>query len=896
MKHTPSRARFSKPPPKKNTNGGGRGGSGGDGRGGDGARGSDDGRGGDGARGGRGGRGSGGRSQTKAAASVVRKITQRVQEQGTGSSSSSSGPAAGNKDPLKGIDTSRLDELTLSEASVNLITQLLTDLMVIHDAVPASAGTGTTTPNTVSTEKDDYADYQQDGPDEQDDDYAGGSDDDDVDQGGGWYEDGQETTWEGSDKNNNDNSNTGGIELLVDDAMQRDPVFCHLTVQLSFSQQNAARAVHQGQSMLLPAAQAPMTTDPTTSNNKNAGTRVKLTNALDWLCLHLSEKDLEAGFKRNKDSMDGKMTMSADSRLRSSSKNGTILVGTGATRAIPHPSITVAKKLTDDMEWRKLTRLEERAVGFLRLGFHSAEAMQACDDTDDPNLTTGSKIEAIQDSDTLVLMLSALEKETRGEAAQSGTLVDNTAAAEEREMEREALTAIYEDQFEILYSGHGLGRWKAKINPVEESGKPVSAQHCELHIFIRPGYPGAQVPLFLLTNPSLPPPLLRQINAAIVHEAHSIAGAPVIFDIISFVESNLSSMKSGFLKEQRAKEFEAGQLRLRKAAGHDVDEELDESSDKKVGRRQKARIKGAEKAYDNNDKVQREEQQKRQQKRIENVKSQDKTIRQSMAELAIERRDKERMNEEMEKVTRAAMNNAFNRGESADGARAAAQLAKQEFLLEHGIAEAAGVEHKAAPVKNEQVSSVDEDSGDVEDVSDEVENSDASTKLPVATPTTMAFMDRLRGMYDVAAQGKTAGAYPLAKPNKPAGNEANDKDIVGPESVPCPVAVPVGDLAKVMEEVIAIQTEQPWLVSEEARAPGAVSDRDGLTSDQLRRREDLSNSLRKALEQKRGSSKGPYQKMLAQRQRLPAYKMGEDIVSTIARNQITVIAGDTGCG
>ena len=36
--------------------------------------------------------------------------------------------------------------------------------------------------------------------------------------------------------------------------------------------------------------------------------------------------------------------------------------------------------------------------------------------------------------------------------------------------------------------------------------------------------------------------------------------------------------------------------------------------------------------------------------------------------------------------------------------------------------------------------------------------------------------------------------------------------------------------------------------------------------------------------------------MMAQRTRLPAYKMCDEIVNTIANNQITVISGDTGCG
>jgi hypothetical protein len=723
-KHTPSRARFSKPPPKKNSKGrgsggrggGGRGGSEGRGRGGDGRGGSDGGRGG-------GGGGRGGRGTTKATASVVRKIAERVQDPG---SKKKAGGGAHN--PLASIDKTQLDELTISEASVNLITQLLMDLNVM------------------------------DGPGNQVD------EDDATSDNEGWG--GQETAWEGA------GSNAVGDSVLVDEAMQRDPVFCHLTVQLSFSQQDAARAVQQGQS-ILPAT----TTDPATAKVTGGFDRTQLTNALDWLCLHLDETHLEAGFKKN---------TTGGSRLNGNS--GITLAGTGATRAIPHSSISVAKKLTEDLEWRKLTSLEERVVGFLRLGFHSAEAMQACEDTD-----TNGQIEAIHDHKTLRIVMSTLERETLGDkatAAQSGTPVDNKGAKAEQEMEQEALLAIYGDQFKVLESGDELGRWKAKVNPSDELQKPFIAQKCELHIFLRPGYPSSQVPLFLLTNPSFPQPFLRHINAAIVREAHSNVGVPLVFGIVSFVESNLLSLQRDFVKEQRVKDFEEEQLRLRRAAGHDVQEKQVESSAKEKGRNQVARPKAATKAHDNNDE---------------------------------------------------------------------AQLA--------------------------------------------ISNSTASSNPPQATPTTTAFMDRLRHMYDDSAQGKTTGAYSLTEAKQQVANEG--EKILEAKSRPRPVAVPVGDLAKVMEEVMAVQNEQPWLVSEEARVPGAASVRDGKSFNQLKRREEISKSLREALEQKYGTSKGskkpsnvsrPFQKMLAQRQRLPAYKMKDEIVSTIARSQITVIAGDTGCG
>ena len=43
-------------------------------------------------------------------------------------------------------------------------------------------------------------------------------------------------------------------------------------------------------------------------------------------------------------------------------------------------------------------------------------------------------------------------------------------------------------------------------------------------------------------------------------------------------------------------------------------------------------------------------------------------------------------------------------------------------------------------------------------------------------------------------------------------------------------------------------------------------------------------------------SSSRYQSMLGQRKRLPAFKNGDAVVDTIAKNQVVVISGETGCG
>jgi len=898
-KNTPSRARFSQPPPRRTkASASGRG---------DGASASAAAAGG---RDGAAGRGGGASAATKAA--VVNKIAQRVQHKK---------PAEGQS--LAGIDKSKLDELTLSEASVDLITKLLKDLNVVQvpatrkeatttglsaGAAPFAVGAVPTTLSSASSVADTtiHNDYNEDGDLVQAETvgYHGqqsgtaytenvyGGDDEN-----GWYEDAQETEWEGAATTNRgatDNDDDGGGGG-VDDNMQRDPIFCHLTVQLSFSEANAARAVQQGQ--VIQASTAVVTPAVEDSNTD----RTKLANALDWLCLHLTEKELEAGFQRNPGGLE-KLTAGAYMKNgRGGGGKGIILVGTGGTRAIPHPSITVAKKLTEDTEWRKLARLEERVVGFLRLGFLSAEAMQACDKTDSDS--SSPFVEAIRDGKTLQLLLAALEREVLEDKVQSdftGSPEEKEAAALEREMEREALSAIYDDQFEILDLDDGHGRYKARINPADES-------EADLHVFVRPGYPGSQVPRFLLQSPSLPPPVLRRVNAAIIREAQENVGVPVIFDVVTFVEANLTLIHQDFVKEQRAEDFEAEQRRLRKAAGHDVEVDDDNHDGKQSGRRQQSRLKAAAKAYDKGDTAQREQQERRlrQKERLQLVKHQESNIRYSRAERAIMQREKERMDEELKKVGRVAMNASFNRGESVEEARAATQLAEKSFRHEHGLeypsdisgAHSLGQSGKTAEQKDHAC--VDHNVGDDDEADGHtIENVDSLQKLPQATGTTMAFMDRLRGMYSDAKAngGKSTGVYSVIEPKVKASTKGGE--IIDAKNFPRPVAVPVGDLAKVMEDVVTVQTEQPWLVSEEARVPGAVSKYESLTPQQLQKRRELSKNLRDELEKKYRASAGSkgFQKMLTQRKKLPAYQMRKEIVATVERCQITVIAGDTGCG
>ena len=136
----------------------------------------------------------------------------------------------------------------------------------------------------------------------------------------------------------------------------------------------------------------------------------------------------------------------------------------------------------------------------------------------------------------------------------------------------------------------------------------------------------------------------------------------------------------------------------------------------------------------------------------------------------------------------------------------------------------------------------------------------------ILTPTTSAFTDRLRQMYEKAALEKAGkltktsagngiiklGGYHLEMPQDKH-DEKGDVSLLEAR-LPRPVAVPSGELTDVMEHVIGQQVDQPWLVSSEARAPSIGTDRIKASPAQMTRQVEISEYLRKELSQKRKSA------------------------------------------
>ncbi len=770
----PSRARFSKPPPSKNK--GGRGG----GRGG-GGRGQGRGRGGRGGQVGRSGsiggkanhnsqskrgndknRSSSSNGASRAHGNVIDKISKRVQDKVNDTKKSSNvADSSSNlkKHPLAGIDVSKLDEVTLSEELIQVVTKILTDLNVMESS------TGSENPGKSSIKSEEI--------------------------------------------DNNDEEKKQEDEENDPESVRESPLFLHLTKRFSFSTDHATRACMAIQNW---------THFNDDENDKGEDSTDEIALAIDWLCLHLTEDELKRGFKQKKKNRNlDKLT----------SKSTTIQDDTGNVKAVSHPSISVAKSISSDQDWQKLFTKESRILSFVRLGFHKAESERAYSESDNSTLINSAE----DDSPAIRSLLSILEKEITGKNSDVDhnnaiTAADLDYVASERDQEVEALRAIFDDQFEVRSASEGgsgiIERYVLKIDANERLQAPARSEESRLHVFLRVGYPVFTPAQFLFTNPTLPPSLLRRINIAMIHEAHSSIGDPLVFSMANYLCENLSDFQREFTKETRRKESEA-ELRLR-----------------------------------------------RKEEKHCPTKSNENTGKLSRAEIVVSNRSKQRVEEEAESASRAAMAKALGEGKSAVEARAVATQARNECLQHHGY-EVAEQDDQLKLLHDEEKKGLLTNSDDG--------NQNKKQEGIVGTKPS-AFMESLRqSLKEQTATEKKNGA--VSEPNFRGyqltdASKENDP-FQSEDHMPTPVAVPTGDLGNIMEDVVKQQIEQPWLVSKEARVPLIVNNSNEFSPAHRLKQERISEELRKKLnswhdiaEQCRqnggGRGKDEY-KMLSQRER-----------------------------
>jgi hypothetical protein len=179
----------------------------------------------------------------------------------------------------------------------------------------------------------------------------------------------------------------------------------------------------------------------------------ELSAALDYLCLHLSEVELNKGFKERPAVQ--KPTQAPISVGKINSKN---------IKRIPAPP-PVGISLAPIPNFQR----EARTFGFIRLGFAADEAEKACKATKAP--PTGTLPE--RDDDAIVSLVDSL-------VGNSSPSTVSTADAEfadmERDDEREALLAIFDRKMSTI----SQSRYIIDVELAEKLEPPANSDICKV--------------------------------------------------------------------------------------------------------------------------------------------------------------------------------------------------------------------------------------------------------------------------------------------------------------------------------------------------------------------------------------------------------------------------------
>ena len=947
-RNVPSRARFSKGPPKKNGRGGGRGGRGGRGDGG--RNNNDNGGRGRGTGGGRGGI-RGGRTSTNDA--VVQKLQNRVarQSQDIGGISIVS-TRKRKSNPLAGIDISKLDTVALSAESVAVVERLLKEYNVweqtndnddddesIEEKKDDNDGDDVNMEKMSQNLTSDASPILKEGEEDLYDDYYGDYDDEPSEQ----CQSQEIITNRGEDVMYYSNSDQDDDDVRDDaagsDEFSNTPSFLHLTQHYSFKEHDVILALNASTKRLSKKNSEVNDEDADHENKTNNSAKDEddgniLEMAMDWLSLHLNESDLRHGFRVQPKPKSG---ASSHDRMMAN----TIPM---KYKAVPHESISIMPKLTQSqykkesrealLEWKR----QQLTTELIRMGFHSLEIDSVFASLEDKmekifdkfpesNYDEGGnevQLLSLLEDTLFAKLVECIEMEAGIESIDS-TDVDeeiDEMATMERDQEKEVLEAIYAESFQSLnnssFNDNIEGnRYLLQVNPTTPLQPPASDK-CQFHVLTRRGYPLVQSPIVWFFNGGLPPSLLRRMNTSLIKKSRDQLGQASIYEMMEYLSENLSLWQKEFIDEEALAEKATATIheKAAKAEATCDDEEIDyftttftAEERKKLSRRQRQKLIAAEKLYAR-DEIILEKQRLKQQKdeeRRHRIQLENKTVSSRMADKEVNKRWHDYVHDEAEKASRKAMNDAFLRGEGREEARAAADNAKLEVLRFHGELEECDDEKDQSNAVDTSIT-VDDERKNNEAQSDAAEekaiNASLTTHKPRsdATPKTLLFVEKLRKIYEQKAKEKAEGidsseseygtvrlANPSSAPN-------------GPKThAPTPVVAPSPGVAEVFDDIVETHKSQPWLIAPDARVP-ISSEKTGfhtsqtISIEEVQKKERTSKTLRADLKRKYDKRSGPFNDMLSQRSKLPAYKMRNDLVKTIRESQVTVVSGDTGCG
>ena len=698
---------------------------------------------------------------------------------------------------------------------------------------------------------------------------------------------------------------SGDMENCDESDFVDTPVFRHLTDHFSFKHHDAVEAMEASrkrQVMLARKSRGGKDDDAAAGGDDKYDEGALLEMSLDWLSLHLDEDRLRRGFKVQPPKPMRRPTASTVER-------------TFDITPVPHASLSVLPKLTKS-QYEKEARRLDLLTDLVRMGFHVNEVENAF-----KAVEIESKLDLFgeqgRDFQPLAILEGRLLKElvscvvlNTSDANESSRLDQDVdlelamASVDERAQEVEVLQAIYAEEFQGFCQKEDSHFYRLDVNPVEPLAHPACNEKCMLYVLAEGGYPLTQPPKIWFVNLALPPSLLRLISTKLREKASESIGQPSVFSLMECAGEKLPDWQRSFAADEAKAEQEIEAVNISEEA---VEEEVVDfhnatyttEEGKNLPRRQRQKLRAAEKSHARDEVMleNRRQKEERDTKRREKIRIDDANFAASRAEKIVNARHDEFVEQEAEKASRKAMNDAFLRGEDRVAARNAADAARVECLKFHGVdvpddsakASAGTVDADAAKKSTQKepvvVDTVSSEVG--EDVSEKPVNDSISESTRKALP----FFEKMRRMNEQKTNDKAGSGSSLRLSAPSTSNNEGS-----PAHVPMPVASPTV-VEEVMQEVIEVQQQQPWLISSEARVPVTNEDKDARSklSDRDRlRKSKISGRLKDELERKH--SQHGFKTMLSQRTKLPAYKMKDKLLATIDGNQVTVVSGDTGCG
>ena len=303
-----------------------------------------------------------------------------------------------------------------------------------------------------------------------------------------------------------------------------------------------------------------------------------------------------------------------------------------------------------------------------------------------------------------------------------------------------------------------------------------------------------------------------------------------MFDLIEYLAEELSTWQKQFMDEVAFAEEAPADVGKRGNNNQcdivDYDQTfLSVEERKNLPRRQRQKLRAAEKSYTRNDILLEKQLVKEQMdtKRRERIRFEIKTLSTRLADKVVDTRWNEWVEEEAEKAARTAMNNAFLRGDGRDDVRDAAENAKKEMLRFHGtLSEADNTEENASlyhpnrnDTHNKSISTNFKHATNHTHEQDPASFNGSKRYQKIASQQTPLVLLAEEMRHLCKEKGEKIPAGPCLYAASKISIEVSD--LAPCQHLPTPMVTPSPCIEDVLKDITQTQRDQPWLIAPEAR-------------------------------------------------------------------------------